>query len=223
MKNSTSITGYELLCVIINFGMASKIIKHAKQYGVTGGTIFLGKGTVKNPIWRFLGLDEVRREIVLMLADKSTAYTALDELDRSFKFDKPHHGIAFSTSVLNILGARNLADIKGDFQESRGVENTMYKLIIVVVDRGKGEFVVEAANKAGSRGATIVNARGSGIHETSKLLDMEIEPEKEVVLIISPSNLTESIVSSIRGDLKIDEPGNGIVFIQDINKTYGLY
>lgn len=223
MKNNPSTTGYELLCVIINFGMASKIIKHAKQYGVTGGTIFLGKGTVKKPIWRFLGLDEVRREIVLMVADKNTAYFALEELDKAFKFDKPHHGIAFSTSVLNILGARNLTDIKGDFEESRGVENPMYKLIMVVVDRGKGEFVVEAANKAGSRGATIVNARGSGIHETSKLLDMEIEPEKEVVLIISANNLVEPIVSSIKDNLKINEPGNGIIFVQDINKTYGLY
>ncbi|AOY76748.1 P-II family nitrogen regulator [Clostridium formicaceticum] len=223
MKNSSDSTGFELLCVIINFGTASKIIKHAKQYGVTGGTIFLGKGTIKNPIWEFLGLNEVRREIVLMVSKKDTAYTALEELNKKFKFDKPHHGIAFSTSVLNILGAKCLARRDHDFKESRGVENPMYNLIITVVDRGKGEIVVEAANKADSRGATIVNARGSGIHETSKLFDMEIEPEKEVVLIISQNHLTEGIVSSIRENLKIDEPGNGIIFIQDINKTYGLY
>ncbi len=34
---------------------------------------------------------------------------------------------------------------------------------------------------------------------------------------------TENIISSIREKLKIDEPGNGIIFIQDVNKTYGLY
>lgn len=99
----------------------------------------------------------------------------------------------------------------------------MYNLIYTVVDRGKGEFVVKAANKAGSRGATIINGRGSGIHETSKVFAMEIEPEKEIVLIISPSNLTDSIVSSIRDELKINEPGNGIIFVQDVNKAYGLY
>ena len=82
---------------------------------------------------------------------------------------------------------------------------------------------MKAANKAGSRGATIINGRGSGIHETSKVFAMEIEPEKEIVLIISPSNLTDSIVSSIRDELKINEPGNGIIFVQDVNKAYGLY
>lgn len=223
MKSSYDISNFELLCVIINFGVASKVIKHARKFGITGGTIFLGKGTIKNHFWKCLCLNEVRREIVLMVADRDTANNTLDELYNKFRFDKPHHGIAFSTSVLNVLGAKSLTGKEQDYEKSRGVEIPMYNLITVVVDRGKGEFVVEAANNAGSKGATIVNARGSGIHETSKLFDMEIEPEKEVVLIISQTNLTEPIVSSIMENLKIDKPGNGIIFIQDINKTYGLY
>lgn len=52
---------------------------------------------------------------------------------------------------------------------------------------------------------------------------MEIEPEKEIVLIISETGLTQRIAESIRRDLKLDEPGNGIIFIQSVNKTYGLY
>jgi nitrogen regulatory protein PII len=91
------------------------------------------------------------------------------------------------------------------------------------VDRGKAEDVIDAATKAGSKGGTIINARGSGIHETSKLFSMDIEPEKEIVIILSEVESTEKIVSSIRSHLKIDEPGNGIIFIQDVNKTYGIY
>ena len=83
--------------------------------------------------------------------------------------------------------------------------------------------MVEAANKAGSRGATIINGRGSGIQETSKLFAMDIEPEKEIVMIISQSSLTEKIVSSVREDLKIDEPGRGVIFVQEVNKACGLY
>ena len=52
---------------------------------------------------------------------------------------------------------------------------------------------------------------------------MEIEPEKEVVIILSKKDKTEDIVSSIREELKLDEPGNGILFVQEINKAYGLY
>ncbi|GAE94435.1 nitrogen regulatory protein P-II [Gracilibacillus boraciitolerans JCM 21714] len=99
----------------------------------------------------------------------------------------------------------------------------MYQNIMAVVDKGKAEDVIESAQKAGSKGGTILNARGSGVHETSKLFSMDIEPEKEIVMILSDENYTEAIVTKIREDLKIDEPGNGIIFVQDVNQTYGIY
>lgn len=99
----------------------------------------------------------------------------------------------------------------------------MYHVITTIVDKGKAEDVIDAATKAGSKGGTIINARGSGIHETSKVFSMEIEPEKEIVIILSEADKTEAIVSSIKNELKIEEPGNGIIFVQDVNKTYGIY
>jgi nitrogen regulatory protein PII len=52
---------------------------------------------------------------------------------------------------------------------------------------------------------------------------MDIEPEKEIVIILSKEDITEAIVTSIREKLEIDKPGNGIIFIQNINKAYGIY
>ena len=99
----------------------------------------------------------------------------------------------------------------------------MYHLLNVIVDKGKAEDVIDAATSAGSKGGTIINARGSGIHETSKLFAMEIEPEREIVMILSEYGNTDAIVASIRENLKIDAPGKGIIYIQDVNKTYGIY
>jgi nitrogen regulatory protein PII len=98
----------------------------------------------------------------------------------------------------------------------------MYSAIFVIVDRGKAEEVVDAAKAAGARGATIMNARGSGIHETQLLFNMEIEPEKEIVLILAQKDIVEPIAASIREKMKLDEPGNGILFLLDVNKTYGI-
>ncbi len=105
----------------------------------------------------------------------------------------------------------------------RGEAETMHKVITVIVDKGKAEDVIDAATKAGSKGGTIMNGRGSGIHETSKLFSMDIEPEREIVIILSETSKTEAIVSSIRKDLDMDKPGNGIIYIQDVNKVYGIY
>ena len=52
---------------------------------------------------------------------------------------------------------------------------------------------------------------------------MEIEPEKEIVLILSETQLTDAITLSIKENLQIEEPGNGIIFVLDVDETYGIY
>lgn len=98
----------------------------------------------------------------------------------------------------------------------------MVSAIFTIVDKGKADDVVDAAKKAGARGGTIINARGSGIHETQTLFAMDIEPEKEIVLILVEKAVLEPVIQSIRENLKIDEPGKGIIFVQEVTETYGL-
>ncbi len=220
MNNNLQINRYELIYVIVNFGLGSKVLKIAKRNGICGGTIFLGEGTVDNRILELLALSILRKEIVLMVSEKTMAAKTMEQLDIELNFKKPNHGIAFSIPITNIYGIRSCKC--DDTKESRGVKDKMYNAIFTIVDKGKGESVIDAAKKAGARGGTIINARGSGIHETAKLFSMEIEPEKEMVLILSENNITGAITTSIREHLKIDEPGQGIVFVQDVNQTYGL-
>lgn len=212
---------FELCCVIVNCGMGSKVLKTAKTFGVSGGTILRGKGTIKNSLLEFLDLTDIRKEIILMVTEQSIARDCLEGLSRKFRFDKPNHGIAFSMPLANLLGSTPCRYIKN--KENEGVKNMNYHAIFTIVDRGKAEKVIEVAEKAGSKGGTIINARGSGIHEKSTLFAMTIEPEKEMVMIISEREKTDDIVGAIRKELEIDVPGNGIMFTMELSNTYGLY
>lgn len=210
----------ELVCMIVNDGLGSKLMKSAKRNGFSGGTITYGKGTANNRLLDYLGLSDIRKEIIYLAADQSTAYQALEGINKEFEFHKPNHGIVFTTSMCSVFGSKNV-DCH-HLENKRGANKQMYHVITIIVDKGNAEDVVRAAEKAGSKGGTILNGRGSGVHETSKVFAMEIELEKEIVLILSEVDRTDAIVSSIRKDLKIDEPGNGIIFVQDVNKTYGI-
>ena len=221
MLNFENTSNFELIYVIVNYGMGSKVLQKAKKHGITGGTIFLAKGTVNDSLLNFLSIYEEKKEIVLMGTDSNTADQILFELNKKFQFEKPNHGIVFTTSMCTIVGCLHYKS--EEYEERRGVNNSMYQNIITIVNRGKAEEVIEAAKAAGSKGGTIINARGSGVNETSRLFNMDIEPEKEMVLIVSKKDVTEAIVATIRETLEIDKPGNGIIFIQDINKTYGVY
>ena len=211
----------DLIYMIVNFGHSGKFIHEAKNSGIKGSTVMIGKGTVNNRISDYLGISDIRKEVILMLAHSTVAENALENINQHFKLDKPNHGIAFTTSISGILGTRCIKN--EDENEKRGISQTMYHLLTVIVDKGKAEDVIDAAVSAGSKGGTIINARGSGIHETSKLFLMDIEPEKEIVLILSETGTTDAIAVAIKDKLNMEEPGNGMIFIQDVKKTYGIY
>ncbi len=210
---------YEIIWIIVDFGKASKIVRYAMKQGINGATIFLGKGTINNYFLKLLDITDVRKEVIMMVAHKDVVDRTLPELDKKFQFEKPHHGIAITMSVNSVYGIRKDSSTE-DVKEEGG--KSMHKAIFVVVDRGKAEYVLDSAIAAGAKGATIINARGSGIHEQKVLFSFPIEPEKEILLIIAENETAENIIDAILREHKIDEPGRGILFVLDVNKTFGL-
>jgi len=132
MENDHSLKEFELICVIVNFGLGTRVIKIARGKGVSGGTILLGKGTVRNRILEFLDLYDVRKEIILMVSEKKTAHEVLEALDKQLHLRKPDHGVAFSTSVQNFLGTGNYEYKKK--KESRREDHIMYNAIFVLTE-----------------------------------------------------------------------------------------
>ena len=222
MGEKSILPDYELLIVIVPCGQGSKILKVAKSSGIQGGTILIGYGTHRQPLLEFLELAQTRKEIILMIAPRILVYSALDALKNTFKFHKKNHGIAYVVPVYNFLGSGKYDECCEDVTKG-GMNMTIYQAIFTIVDKGNGFKVVEAAAKVGAKGATIVNARGSGIHETNKFFNMEIEPEKEMVLILAKKEETQTIVATIRDELQIDQPGNGIIFVQEVHQTIGIH
>ena len=213
-------TGFHLICCIVTMGNASKIMKYAKKHGVKGGTICMGRGVVRSRLLDLLGINEVRKEVVFMVAEDGLAANALQGICEDMQLQKPNHGIAFSCPVSEFIGSRNETD---ENPKSSEVKRNMYKAIYVVVNKGQAEDVVDAAYKAGAGGATIINARGAGIHEVQKLFSIEIEPEKEIVLLVAKNETKGKIIESIKNHMDIEKPGKGIIFVLDIDEAHGLH
>lgn len=221
VKHKRDNLSYKLIYFIMNYGMGSKVLKESKKFGIKGGTVVLAKGTVNNSFLNFLSLHDERKEIVLIGTDTNTADDVIKKMYKKFKIEKPNHGIIFTIAINNVLGSSH-------YQESidigkRSKQMTKYQIIMTIVNRGMAQDVVQIANQAGARGGTIINARGSGTHETSKIFNMDIEPEKEMVMILVKEDIKDSVVDAIRIGLDLDKPGKGIIFVQDVNETYGIY
>lgn len=97
-----------------------------------------------------------------------------------------------------------------------------YSLIVTIVNKTQADMVVDASKKAGAEGGTIIYGRGTGIHEKAKLFSLLIEPEKEIILTLITKDKAEDVLEAIVKDTKLNEPGNGIAFLLDVEATAGI-
>jgi len=211
-----------LFCCIVDCGKGSKVLKIAKKIGAVGGIVFIGKGTVRNELLKFLGILDVRREIFISVIEEDLEDALYDEINKKLGINKPKHGIAFSIPIKTLVKIHE-GEYKSQNRE-KGVAKVNYEAIFVIVDKGSLDTVIDAAEAAGSTGGTVIHGRCLGDHEKAKLLfNIEIEPEKDIVLILSKADKTENIVNAIKERLNIDSPGAGIIFVLDVKRTEGLY
>jgi len=97
-----------------------------------------------------------------------------------------------------------------------------HDLIVTIVEKGKAEDVIEFSKKGGAEGGTILGGRGAGIHETTKILGILIEPEKEVVLTLIRKEKMEAVLNAIHQGMELDKPGHGIAFVVDVPRVVGI-
>lgn len=210
----------EMLVVIVEQHKASKVLHLADEKGITASVAMLGVGTASRTIFDYLGLNDKKKEILLIFGTNEEIRSLAACITEKLELNKPNHGIAYIESAFNVFGTEDNDKDNDNDNIKRG--ETMYNAIYTIVEKGNAEDVIEAAQKAGSRGGTIVNARGSGSEEARKVFNMFIEPEKEIVLIISEEKMTKDIVESIRKETGIEEQGKGIIFVTNVEQTYGL-
>ncbi|MBF0780828.1 MULTISPECIES: P-II family nitrogen regulator [unclassified Granulicatella] len=196
----------EIVYFIVPYGIGSKIVQCAKKLGAFSGNIILAEGTVAHHVLDLLCLNENKKEIVtLFIADDKREHI-MGHIIEQFKIEKKHKGIAYTIP---------------NYDREKGEQNTMYQLITVIVDKGVAQEVISASSKAGSKGGTIINARGSSIYNTQRLFHMEIEPEKETVLIVALQEKVEEIIEEIDKSIHLEDT-HSILFVQPIQQAYGI-
>ncbi|MDR0596469.1 MAG: P-II family nitrogen regulator [Clostridiales Family XIII bacterium] len=100
--------------------------------------------------------------------------------------------------------------------------NARYSLIMTIINRGYAELVMDAARAAGARGGTVLYARGTGLHGAEKFMNIDIQPEKEIVLTIVKKSAVREIMHAILEAGGLRTKGRGISFTLPITDLVGF-
>lgn len=209
---------FQVLTLIIQNEQVSAANKIIRGLGLASSKV-LALGTVSSSLLMKMGILSDRRTMLCTYGKSEKIYDALSLLRERLHIDKPGHGIAFVTNAFMPHGCMDMSNS----DSSKAVEEEeMFVKISVVVDRGMAQEVMTAARSKGARGGTIIHGRGSSEKEMHTIFGIEIEPEKELVFILAPKELSEGIIGEIVEKLELDKPGKGILFVEEVVSVVGL-
>lgn len=186
---------------------------------VGGATIISGRGTVPSFFLNLLGLDSVKKEIALIVSPIDEMKRLHEQFKSAFNLEKKGSGICFSLPLTKTLGVSYL--MGEEETESKG-DNLMFELAVIIVDRDKAEDIVDKARVAGATGATILHGRGSGAHKNEKFFNLNIEPEKEIILFVLEKEKIEKVLDALKQVIDFNKPNSGIFFTTAVSAVNGL-
>ena len=97
-----------------------------------------------------------------------------------------------------------------------------FKLIMAFVKPSITDSVVDAMREAGATGATIVPARGTGIHEAKSFFGLSLEAQTDIIIFLVEEHVVENLMQVIQLAGKFEEPGTGIALVIPVEHIAGL-
>lgn len=205
---------FSVLITIVPHDKGEKLTKAAMEAGSFGGTVFMGTETAKTNFGAILGLSDKTVDLITILVESKQKEKIQNAIIDSTKNEKRDFGKIFSIKSNTLLKGGALTEGGIEMEtETKKIEN---KLIWAIVNKGFAEDTMFEARKAGAGGGTIVNARGTAREDDEKFFGVHIVPEKEMLMIVVPTEKYEAVLESIRNLKYLSEPGSGIAFCCDV-------
>ena len=224
MKNDERIMA---LLSIVGRGKGVQYIKMVKSEGLYLNYQFVGSGTASSEMMDILGLGNNDKDIMLSFGTHKAIDRLCGEFSKTIGTRGSFGGIAmvispsaFSRITAEIIN-RNSANIE------KGNGNNMhsefdYSLILISVNRGYTDAVMQTAKKAGATGGTVIKARLAEAQEIEAYANQKLEEEKEIVTILAPNSIRNQILEDVNREYGLKSAAQGTVLSVPVDKVFKI-
>ena len=84
--------------------------------------------------------------------------------------------------------------------KSQGKSDYNYGLILIAVNHGHSDAVMETAKKAGATGGTVLRGRLADADRGERFIGIKLEEEREIVAIMAPGSTRGAIIEAVNRD-----------------------
>lgn len=217
-----------LLLSIVGRGKGKKLMGVLNKNEIRLHFQTMGFGTAPSEMMDIMGLTSNNKDIVLSFGSNSNVNQLVQSFGDSFASYSEYGGllIILKLSAANRLIAemlsRNLPE-----NVSEGDVNVMsnthkHNLIMITVGQGFVDEVMQEAKKVGATGGTVIRGRLADADVLKELANIDVEEEREIILIMAPDNITGTIMETVNSKFGLRTPARGIMCSVPIEKAYKI-
>ena len=215
----------ELYCVIAitdhERGEAMNTLYRAA--GLRGILSMPGRGTATSEHLAIYGLDATEKYVISGVGNGDEAEGLIKSAKRKRLIDCPGNGVMLTVPLKSVAGGKTLAYLT-DEQKLGGAPRMDFEheLIIVILNEGYSDFVMDAARAAGAGGGTVLHAKGTGGTRGEKFFSVSLADEKDMIYIIAHKDEKAAIMRSINEQAGPGSRAGAICFSLPISSVAGL-
>ena len=215
----------ELYCVIAitdhERGEAMNTLYRAA--GLRGILSMPGRGTATSEHLAIYGLDATEKYVISGVGNGDEAEGLIKSAKRKLFIDIPGNGVMLTVPLKSVTGGKTLAYLT-DEQKLGGAPRMDFEheLIIVILNEGYSDFVMDAARAAGAGGGTVLHAKGTGGTRGEKFFSVSLADEKDMIYIIAHKDEKAAIMRSINEQAGPGSRAGAICFSLPISSVAGL-
>lgn len=223
-KNDSRIV---MLLSIIQRSKGAQFINWLKERGVPLQYQTTGSGTASSEMMDFLGLGNRDKAVLISFTTYKMVHNLSIELGKSVGSSMGFGGIsmvispnAFSKITAEIINK----DSKDIPKEEGGKMHSEYKysLILISVNRGFTDAVMQTAKKAGATGGTVIRARLAEATTIEAYADTKLNEEREIVSILAPDSVRNQILEDVNSEFGLKSEAQGTVFSVPVDKVFKI-
>ncbi len=190
----------KLMVTIAERGMGNTLGKLYEQQGVAFCYECRGRGTASSDLLDVLGVGTSEKEILISLASKNSVERLLYKLDNDLQGAAHGNGIVFDIPITALNGLITTVLLNNQGNGTGGMEmetKTDSSLILITVNQGHTDAVMDTARQAGARGGTVIRARWAGAEDASLFYGISLQAEKEIIAIVAAGSIRNAIMEMV--------------------------
>ena len=212
------------LISVVNPGAMDRVCEIAAALDLPQTVTLLGHGTAVQSMLDLLGIESTEKRVIMTVANPEKTRKFIKEMRRQVYIGIPGHGIIMAVPIKSVGGGKTLAYLNnGEQQPARYTPelNGKYELIVIVANEGRTDQVMNAARAAGATGGTVLHGKGTG-SQNKKFYNVSIAAEKEVILMVAPSDRKAAIMQSVLHHAGPDSEAGAILFSLPVSEVAGF-